>query len=211
MARARRILFAGAFYHVYNRGVEKRPIVFDDIDRRTFFHILADSVHEFQLRLFAYCLMDNHFHLFLQTPLPNLDEAMGVTQGQYARYINFHYERVGPLFQGRYKSRLVEADRYALTLVRYIHRNPIEAGIVTRMEEYPWSSYACYTGRLPKWKWLETDWLMQQFHPDPPTANELFQSFHRVTPPDQELKLLARFGRPLGEPKEPERVSGVPG
>ena len=201
MPRAPRILLAGGFYHVYNRGVEKRPILFDDQDRKTFLQILANTVHEFQLHLYAYCLLDNHYHLFAQTPQGNLDRAMQSLQGQYAHHVNLKYKRVGPLFQGRYKSRLVEVETYALVLARYIHWNPLDAGIVQRLEEYPWSSYVCYIGKFPTWNWLRTEWLLAQFHPDPALARRLFQEFHQTKPPESETKILCRMRLPLGKPK----------
>ncbi len=192
MARPRRILFAGAFYHVYNRGVEKRPIFCDEKDRRTFLAFLGKTVQQFHLRLFVYCLMENHYHLFLQTPRANLQDAMKAIQGRYAQYMNFRYDRVGPLFQGRYNSRLVNADHYALALARYIHRNPLEAGLVQHLEDYPWSSYPSYSGKLPIWSWLDTDWLLEQFDSNPDGALKNFLRFHEQSPSPSETTVLAR-------------------
>jgi len=200
MPRPLRALFPNAFYHIFNRGVEKRPIVSNERDRRTFLHILATTVAEFHLRLFAYCLMENHFHLFLQTRFPNLNLAMQKFQSQFAQYTNSQYDRVGPLFQGRYQSRLVESERYGLILVRYIHRNPLEAGVASKLEDYPWSSYPCYVGQLPEWNWLETRWVLAQFHADLPISRTLFRNYHQVSSPDRELKILRRFNRALGKP-----------
>ena len=191
MARPRRIQFEGAFYHVFNRGVEKRPIVIDEKDRRTFLTFLGNAVPEFKLRLFTYCLMENHYHLFLQTQRANLQEAMKSIQSHYAQYVNFRYERVGPLFQGRYNRRLVDAEHYALALARYIHRNPLEAGLVQRLEEYAWSSYPSYSGKLPTWSWLDTAWLLGQFGPDTVQARQRFIQFHDQTPTHAELSVLA--------------------
>lgn len=200
MPRKRRLKFEGAFYHVFNRGVEKRPIVFDDRDRKTFLALLAKTIEEFQLRLFAYCLMDNHFHLFLQTPLPNLDQAMHLLLGQHAQYINLRHNRVGPLFQGRYKDRLVEAESYGLILARYIHRNPIEAGAVKEPEAYDWSSYRSYVGKFPKWHWLDTHWLLAQFHEDRLIAEERFKEFHRFPTTEKEMRTLKNMRGALGQP-----------
>lgn len=191
MGRARRIQFEGAFYHIYNRGVEKRLIFMEERDRKAFLQFLADAVSEFQLRLIAYCLMENHYHLFLQTLKANLQLAMKSLQGKYAQYVNFRYDRIGPLFQGRYNSRLVHVEQYALILARYIHRNPFEAGLVQQLSDYPWSSYPCYTGKLPSWSWLNTGWLLQQFDNDPPLARQRFIEFHEQTPPPTEALVLA--------------------
>lgn len=201
MPRPPRRLFPNAVYHVLNRGVEQRPIVFDDRDRKTFLQLLGNGVQEYGLRLFAYCLMDNHYHLFLQTPAANLHEAMQSFQSQYARFINLRYARVGPLFQGRYKNRLVDTDAYSLTLARYLHRNPVEAGMVSSIEQYPWSSYRCYVGLYPVWPWLDDQWLLRQFHEAPTTARELFKIFHRTPSPPVEQRLLDHWRGPLGRPR----------
>ncbi len=190
MARPKRIQFEGAFYHVYNRGVEKRPIFIDEKDRRTFLGFLGKAVPAFQLRLFAYCLMENHYHLFLQTPRANLQQTMKALQGQYAQYVNFRYNRVGPLFQGRYSSRLVNVEQYALGLARYIHRNPLDAGLVQHLEDYPWSSYCSYSGKFPTWGWLDTGWLLGQFGRDPDRARQDFLRFHERSPSASEATVL---------------------
>ncbi len=200
MPRVPRILFEGAFYHVYNRGVEKRPLFLDNRDRKTFLQILGDTVQECHLRLFAYCLMDNHFHLLLQTTLANLPEAMQKLEGQYAHYLNLRYERIGPLFQGRYKSRLVDTESYFPTLVRYIHRNPFEGGMAIHLEDYPWSSYPCYLGKLPTWKWLETDWVLSQFHQDHASAKRLFKEFHQKGSTESDLQVVRRLEPKRGRP-----------
>ncbi|MBI3333091.1 MAG: transposase [Candidatus Omnitrophica bacterium] len=191
MGRPRRIQFEGAFYHIYNRGVEKRPIFMEERDRKMFLQFLADAVSEFQLRLIAYCLMENHYHLFLQTLKANLQTAMKNLQGKYAQYVNFRYERVGPLFQGRYNSRLVNADQYALALTRYIHRNPLEAGSVQKLDDYPWSSYPSYSGKMPIWNWLDASWLLGQFGSETNRAQQNFIQFHEQVPTHSESSVLA--------------------
>ena len=198
MPRSPRIQFEGAYYHVFNRGVAKQAITFDERDCRTFMQLLGETVTKFQLRLFAYCLMKNHYHLFLQTLLPNLELALQRLQGEYVRYVNFRHERVGSLFQGRYKSRLVEADAYALTLIRYIHQNPVEAGIVSNPEDYPWSSYPCYVQKLPRWPWLDTEWTFQQLDSKEDRAVVLFQALHEKTASEPEREKFERMTRILG-------------
>ena len=199
MPRPPRIQFAGAFYHVFNRGVNRQPIVFDAADRKLFFSLLAEMVRKFDIRLVGYCLMTNHFHLFFQTSQANLDEAMWFLLRNYANAMNQKYERVGHMFQGRYRARLVETERYALALARYIHRNPLEARMVARLEDYPWSSYACYLGTVPTWDWLDTAWLLAMFHADRNQARVLLQVFHLAEPPQDERKALeAKRGIVLG-------------
>src|SRR5207245_1622974 len=141
-------------------------------DRKTFIRLMADTIRRYRLYLYAYCLMDNHYHLFLQTSLPNLGRAMQSLQGQYAHYFNLRHTRIGPLFQGRYKSNLVETDMYALGLARYIHRNPLEAGVVQSLDDYSWSSYPSYLAKFPAGDWLTTDWLLRQLDLDMHKARE---------------------------------------
>ena len=178
MARPLRTQFPGAYYHVYNRGAAQLPIVQDDRDRKVFFSILGDTVKRHHLSLYAYCLMDNHFHLFLQIDSPVLHRALQFLQTRYSKYFNHKNTRSGALFQGRYQSRMVLDDPYALTLIRYIHLNPHEAGITQKPDDYPWSSYGCYIGNLPIWPWLNTSWALNQFHQNPKTALEMFRGFH---------------------------------
>lgn len=182
MPRPPRLQAPGAYYHVFNRGVERRAIVEDDRDRKMCLRLLGRTLQQHGARLFAYCLLDNHYHLFLQTSEANLAHVMRDFQGPYAQYFNLTYDRVGPLFQGRYQSPHVDADSYALQVTRYIHRNPIEAGLVTAktLENYRWSSYPSYTGRLPRWPWLDTQWVLSQFHHEPAHALERFVTFHQV-------------------------------
>ena len=111
-------------------------------------------------------------------------------QGQYARYLNWKYDRVGYLFQGRYKSRLVGVDRYALALTRYIHRNPLEVDNIVRAEDYQWSSYRSYITKYSIWEWLETKWILDQFHAEWPEAVTRFREFHQALPPEYEFNVL---------------------
>lgn len=195
MPRPPRVFYKGAYYHVFNRGVNKQPIVLDDHDRLTFMQLLGESVKICRLRLFAYCLMDNHFHLFLQTPEANLHEAMWFLQSNHARHMNLKHDRIGAFFQDRYKHRLVDTDAYALTLTRYIHHNPQDLGLDFR--NYPWSSYPCYAGLLPKWPWLDTAWILNQFGSTPEKQMEAFKRFHNADASPYEKKIFDRIKIPL--------------
>jgi len=190
MPRRPRVQFPGAFYHVHNRGVNRQSIVFDDADRKTFMSLLSQVVQKFDVRLICYCLMTTHFHLFLQTLEANLSEAMWFLLKHFANALNERHGRVGHVFQGRYKSRPVQTERYALVLARYIHRNPVKAAMVGSPEDYPWSSYPCYVGKLPKWEWLDTEWLLKMFHHDPSQARVLLQEFHQLESPNDEYRVL---------------------
>src|SRR5262245_18445849 len=125
MARPLRVEFAGADYHVIARGNDRRALFRDDRDRRRFLDTLAEAVAQFGLRLQAYCLMYNHYHLLLGTPQANLSRAVGWLQATYTARFNARHRRRGHLFQGRFKAQLVESDEYGRWLVEYIHLNPV--------------------------------------------------------------------------------------
>lgn len=169
MARPIRVEFAGAVYHVMARGNERRDVFRDDEDRRRFLDTLAEAVERFGLRLHAYCLMPNHYHLLLGTPRANLSRAMGWLQTTYTTRFNARHRRRGHLFQGRFKAQLVDADEYARWLVEYVHLNPVRPRQrgrsipperASKIARYEWSSHGDYTGvrRRPP-VWLCLDWL----------------------------------------------------
>jgi REP element-mobilizing transposase RayT len=149
MARPLRSEFPGALYHVTARGNERRAIYRSDDDRRRFLATLDDIVGRFHLLLHTYVLMDNHYHLLIETLEANLGRAMHDLNGAYAQAFNRGHRRVGHLLQGRYQSPLVQRDAYLLELSRYIHLNPVRAGMVARADEYRWSSARAYLGRCP--------------------------------------------------------------
>jgi len=155
MARKLRVQFAGAIHHVTVRGVERRAIFTENRERERFLERLADGVETHGVRLYLFCLMTNHAHLVLETPLANLDKFMHGLETAYTVYFNLRNDRVGHLFQGRYGADLVEGDKYLLKLTRYVHLNPV---CVKRVKELPlkkrrellrayrWSSYRSYIG-----------------------------------------------------------------
>ena len=140
MARPIRIESAGALYHVIVRGNERKAVFRDDGDRNDYLGRLGHYGEKFGFRLLAYCLMDNHVHLAIETGKAPLSRIMAGLQSSYTQYFNRRHKRVGHLFQGRYKAFLIQRDRYALALLRYIHENPVKAGIVASPQEYRWSS-----------------------------------------------------------------------
>ncbi len=147
MARQLRIEYAGAFYHVSSRGNLKEKIFFEDSDRKKFLEILKRTKETFCYLLHAYVLMENHYHLLLETPRGNLSRIMQNINTSYTVYVNNKYNRSGHLLQGRYKSILVEKESYLLELSRYIHLNPVRQGLVDDPVEYEWSSYAAYADK----------------------------------------------------------------
>ncbi|MCK5511849.1 MAG: transposase [Thermodesulfovibrionia bacterium] len=144
MARQLRIEFEGAFYHITSRGNQREQIYWDNRDKERFQEILKRTKERYGYLLHAYVLMDNHFHLLIETPHANIKQIMQNINTSYTVYANNRHKRVGHLFQGRYKAIIVEKENYLLELGRYIHLNPVRAGIVKRASEYRWSSYREY-------------------------------------------------------------------
>ncbi|MEO8431104.1 MAG: transposase [Acidobacteriota bacterium] len=152
MARPPRLEFPGAVYHVTARGNERRSVFRDDRDREEYLARVARYRERFRFEVLAYCLMTNHVHLALRCgPIP-LSRIMAGLHSTYTQWFNCRHRRVGHLFQGRYKAFLVQEDRYLVALIRYIHRNPVEAKLVARASDYPWSSDRFLRhGRAPDW------------------------------------------------------------
>lgn len=163
MSRPLRIEFEGAWYHVMNRGAGRRIVFPSSLYRRLFLDLLGEIHEIFGVQCHAYCLMDNHYHLLLCTPRANLGRAMRHMDGVYTQRHNRRAETDGPLFRGRYKSVLVDKDNYLLQVCRYIHRNPLEAGIVEDLIDYPWSSHPSYLGFSPPPAWLDCHMILSMF------------------------------------------------
>jgi putative transposase len=163
LARPLRIAYPGAFYHVTARGNERKPVFKSDRDREKFLEYLESATKRYQAVIHVYCLMDNHYHLLLETPAANLPQIMRHINGAYTTYFNVKRERSGHLFQGRYKAILVEMDAYAKELSRYIHLNPVRAKMVEKPEAYEWSSYSFYIGSNKAPEWLYRDFILGYF------------------------------------------------
>ena len=147
MARPLRIEFEGAFYHVTARGNERGKIYYANADYEKFKDYLKDGQEKYGYRLHCYVLMTNHYHLLIETPDGNISKVMHYINGSYTTHINRKWKRSGHLFQGRYKAILIDRDSYLLELSRYVHLNPVRAKIVSRLEDYPYSSYVSYISR----------------------------------------------------------------
>ncbi|MEN8180084.1 MAG: transposase [Pseudomonadota bacterium] len=163
MARPLRIEFSGALYHVTSRGDRREPIFEDDEDRLKYLSILAEVVGRFNWDCHAYCLMTNHCHLVIETPDGNLSKGMRQLNGMYTQASNRRHNRMGHLFQGRFKGILVDKESYQLELTRYVVLNPVRAGMVKHPVEYEWSSYRAMVGEAPPPSWLATDGLLARF------------------------------------------------
>jgi len=176
MARKPRIHYPGAVYHVILRGNAGEPIFFEDRDRYRLYLILQYAVEKFGCRIHGFCFMTNHIHLIMQTGEIPLSRIMQNISIRYTKWINFTRSRTGHLFQGRYKALLLDADEYLLELIRYVHLNPVRAGIVAVPEERPWSGHHAYLGTITL-PWLTTDWVLSQFSGNIKKARARYRSF----------------------------------
>lgn len=163
MARPLRLEYPGALYHVTSRGNAQADIFCCDDDREHFVALLGDEVRQQQWICYAWCLMDNHYHFLVETPEANLSRGMQRLNGRYTQSFNRRHERVGHVFQGRYKAILVEKDAHLLELCRYIVLNPVRAGMVKEVGEWCWSSHHEVLGERPASGWLADDALLGLF------------------------------------------------
>lgn len=162
MARKPRIHLPSGFYHVILRGNAGQDIFLTDADRYRLYLLMQEGVERFSYRIHAFCCMSNHIHLLIQVTDIPLSRIMQNLSFRYTQWMNKRQRRTGHLFQGRYKAILVDADNYLLELIRYIHLNPVRAGMVEDAAAYRWSSHRAYIGKetLP---WLTTGWVLGRF------------------------------------------------
>lgn len=143
-----------------NQGRRGESVFPGEEDGDAFMQVVRDTVEVWNLQVAAYCLMSSHYHLLVQTPDGNLSRCMRHINGLYTQRFNKTHHKDGPLFRGRYKAVLIENDRHLLEVMRYLHRDPLRAGIVERLADYPWSSHHAYLSSAPKWSWLRKDFLL---------------------------------------------------
>jgi REP element-mobilizing transposase RayT/DNA-binding CsgD family transcriptional regulator len=198
MARPLRLEFAGALYHVTSRGDRREAIYEDDDDRRLFMSLLDQVCDTHNWLCHAYCLMGNHYHLLIETPDANLSKGMRQLNGMYTQNFNRIHNRVGHVFQGRYKAILVEKQGYLLEVARYIVLNPVRAQMVRSTKEWQWSSYRATAAQCAPPKCLTTDWLLSAFSSRRNDAVELYKQFvqegKRLPSPWKELRNQAYLG-----------------
>jgi len=163
MARPLRIEYDGAVYHVTSRGNARKPIYRDDTGRGIFLDMLHKVNEKFNWLCHAYCLMNNHYHLVIETPDGNLSKGMRQLNGVYTQLFNKLHHRVGHIFQGRYKAILIQKESHLLEVCRYVVLNLVRAKAVTRPEEWQWSSYLGMAGFEKPHPSLTTDWVLGQF------------------------------------------------
>jgi REP element-mobilizing transposase RayT len=177
MARPIRIEYAGALYHVTSRGDRQEDIYIDDEDRSNFLSLLAQVSKDYNWLIHAYCLMDNHYHLLIETPDGNLSKGMRQLNGVYTQITNHYHGKVGHVFQGRYKAILVQKENYLLELARYIVLNPVRARMVREAKDWPWSSYRQTAGILGGNALLTTEGLLSVFSKRHGTAQKKYIEF----------------------------------
>lgn len=163
MARPLRIQYPGAVYHITSRGNEKKSVYKDDQDRENFLLILQEVNKRYNWLCHAYCLMNNHYHLLIETPDGNLCIGMRQLNGVYTQLFNKRHQREGHLFQGRYKAILVQKDTHLLEVCRYVVLNPVRAKIKNLPEEWKWASYRATAGQEKAHPCLTTEWVLGQF------------------------------------------------
>jgi REP element-mobilizing transposase RayT len=177
MARPLRIEFPGAIYHLTARGNALADIYSDDSDRQRFLSLLRLTVNRYGWHCHAYCLMDNHYHLLVETGVPTLSRGMKFLNGTYTQYFNRRHHRVGHVFQGRFKAILVQRDVYLLELARYIALNPVRANMVRSASEWPWSSYRATAGYDESDACLTTEWILAEFSENRDVAQQRYCDF----------------------------------
>ncbi|MEA3360137.1 MAG: helix-turn-helix domain-containing protein [Thermodesulfobacteriota bacterium] len=177
MSRALRIEYPDAWYHVMNRARRGQECFIGTEDCHCFIDLLKDTADIFNLRIAAYCLMKNRYHLLVQTPDANLSRCMRHINGLFTQRYNARNGCDGTLFRGRYKSILVDGDTYLLELVRYIHRNPVRAGVGKSLEDYEWSSHRGYVSKAKKWDWLYKEYILNMLGGDNVSQATLYRKF----------------------------------
>jgi REP element-mobilizing transposase RayT len=177
MTRPLRIEYAGAIYHITSRGNEKKDVFKDGQDRIIFLKTLQHVNKRYNWLCHAYCMMDNHYHLLIETPDGNLSLGMRQLNGVYTQLFNKRHQRIGHLFQGRYKSILIQKDSHLLEVCRYVVLNPVRARMVERPEVWKWSSYRATAGRESPPTCLTVDWILGQFSRKRNKAEQEYRQF----------------------------------
>lgn len=198
MARPLRLALPGGIFHVIARGNDRQRVFGDGRDRELFFAVLTHAVDRYGWLCHSYCLMDNHYHLLLETPKPNLSIGMRHVNGLYARRFNVRNGRCGHLFQARFRSILVQRDSHLLRVARYIVLNPVRARICAHPEQWPWSSYRALAGLAPAEPFLCTDVLLGHFAETQKAAKARYAAYVKEGLEDALAQQVA--GERLGEP-----------
>ena len=208
MPRKPRLHVPGGFYHVILRGNHREPLFGSDMDRAYLNALVGDVAARFDLRILAYCWMTNHLHLAVRVRETPLDQPMQRLAMRYARHIHKNGGQVGHLFERRYRAILVDADSYLKSLVRYIHLNPVVAGMVPEPMAYRWSSHRDYLGQRTV-PWLDTDFVLGMFGPAVGVARVRYARFMRSNA-DEDLALFAKHESRDTRRLEPKLLKAPP-
>ncbi len=211
MSRPLRIEYPDAWYHVMGRARKGQEVFPSKEDYFTFIDLLKDTSEMFNMKVAAYCLMNTHYHLLVQTPDANLSRCMRHINGVYTQRYNARNGCDGTLFRGRYKSIIIDVDAYLLEVVRYIYRNPLRAGIIEKINDYPWSSHKGYVSKAKKWEWLHKDFILNMFSKD---KSLQMTTYKRFVAKEESLEIIKHYSKKhmppiLGRDKFIERVKDI--
>jgi len=208
MARPIRIEYDGAVYHVTTRGNARKRIYKDEADRLQFLDILAEANRKYNWFCHAYCLMDNHYHLVIETPDGNLSKGMRQLNGVYTQSLNRRHNRVGHIFQGRYKAILVERESHLLEVCRYVVLNPVRAKAVEEPGNWKWSSYNGTAGKTRPHPCLTVGWLLGRFGANRGQAEREYRAFVRAGMGGERIWKKVKGQSILGEEDYIEQLMG---
>jgi REP element-mobilizing transposase RayT len=175
--RPLRAQIAGGIYHITARGNRGQALFVDDYDRRLYLSLIDATVRRYGWRCHAYCLMNNHVHLVIETPRPNLSAGIQYLNGRYAQLFNHHHGLTGHLFQGRFHSVHVKSDPQLLVLIRYLALNPVRAGLCSAAVEWPWGSYPALLGRAGMPRFLDARFVLDMFGASARSAAAALETF----------------------------------
>jgi REP element-mobilizing transposase RayT len=201
MARQQRYHSPGAYYHVMLRGNNGQTIFFRDIDRCRMCLLIQEGVERFGHRIHAFCLMGNHVHLLVQVGNTPLSKIIHNLSFRYSQFINRRHQKIGHLFQGRFKAILIQVKTYFLRLLRYIHMNPVRARLVKEPNDYPWSAHGAYLGDT-EFAWLTTNYGLSKFASNLEEARLKYRDYVLKEESEEELKELRQGfsdGQVLGD------------
>jgi len=198
MTRPLRIEFPGAFYHITSRGNKRQAIFNNYEDRNTFINVFARTIKTYGWKCFAFCLMDNHYHILIQTPNGDLSKGMRDLNGIYTQLFNKKHQTTGHIFEGRYKAFVIEQGDYFLEVLRYTVLNPLRANMVKRPDDWPWSSYSATAYGRKMYPFIDQKFVLRLFSRADGLARERYRVFVQNGVDKTSPFLKARHGTLLG-------------